>query len=196
MAVTTTQRQCILLYLGYYEGKVDGVWGSLSEEAVKELQGAEGLNQDGVYGDATHAAAIDAVYNGRFKSSPSISDEIEIDTPGWNGGSYFVKAEFKCKCGGKHCNGYPVEPEYDLIEIAVAIRKHYGVPVIITSGIRCEKHNANVGGVWNSRHLKGKAMDLYVTGHKADEVLAFVATIPGVRYAYAIDSDHVHVDIN
>lgn len=195
MKLSVTQKQCILLYLGYYNGKVDGIWGSLSDEAVKELQGAEGLNQDGVYGDATHAVAVDAVYNGRFKSSVSISDEIEIEPTEWKGGPHFVKSEFKCKCGGKYCNGYPVEPEPGLVALAVKIRDHFGVPVIITSAIRCETHNANVGGVANSRHKYGKAIDFYVTGKTANEVLAFVAALPEVRYAYAIDSDHVHADI-
>lgn len=197
MLLTTKQKQCLLAYLGYYEDEIDGIWGKASKEATKDFQKASGLEADGDFGPNTKKAALKAVYDSNFKEQAF--DSVEIETPtdsGWNGGSYFVKSEFACKCGGKYCNGYPVEPEYDLIEIAVTIRKHYGVPVIITSGIRCEKHNANVGGVWNSRHLKGKAMDLYVTGRKANEVLAFVITIPGVRYAYAIDSDHIHVDIN
>lgn len=197
--LTIKQKQSILLYLDYYEGQVNGIWGALSEDATKDLQAASGLTADGDFGDATWQAAIDAVYHKQFKTAlPSISDEIEVEEDSdstWNGGPYFVKAEFKCKCGGKHCNGYPAELDPHLIEVAVLIREHFGVPVIITSGIRCKTHNANVGGVWNSYHMTGKAMDIYVTGRTAKQVLAFVNTLPGIHYAYDIDGTCVHVDV-
>ena len=195
--LTLKQKQSILLYLGYYEGQVDGIWGALSEDATKDLQEASGLPADGDFGDATWQAAIDAVYNKQFKTDlPSISDKAEVEEDsGWNGGPYFVKAEFKCKCVGKHCNGYPAELDPYLIEVAVLIREHFGVPVIITSGVRCKTHNANVGGVWNSYHMTGKAMDIYVTGKTAKQVLAFVNTLPGIHYAYDIDGTCVHVDV-
>ena len=197
--MTFEQKQCLLCYLGYYTTGVDGLWGSNSEKATEDFQRAEGLEPDGVFGKATEAAILDAVYNNRFKADAVLP--VDPSAPegstsnNWDAVKYFTRGEFACKCGGKYCNGYPVEPEWALIEIAVLIREHFGVPVIITSGIRCSTHNANVGGVVNSRHKLGKAMDLYVTGKSAAQVLAFVNTLSGVRYAYDINGTCVHVDI-
>ena len=46
-----------------------------------------------------------------------------------------------------------------LVRKADALRAHLGVPIHVSSGVRCKSHNAAVGGVSNSRHLTGKAMD-------------------------------------
>ena len=63
----------------------------------------------------------------------------------------------------------------------------------------CEKGvpetNANVGGVSNSRHLSGKAMDFGIKGKTADQIIAVVKKHPEIRYYYAIDDKHVHMDI-
>ena len=113
---------------------------------------------------------------------------------GWGGIRYFTRGECACKCG-RYCNGFPAEPEEKLVRIADDVRQHFGAAAIVTSGVRCEKHNANVGGVSNSRHLSGKAMDFRITGRSAVEVLSYVNQLPDIRYAYAIDSDHLHMDI-
>jgi uncharacterized protein YcbK (DUF882 family) len=65
----------------------------------------------------------------------------------------------------------------------------------VSSGVRDSRHNAAVGGVSNSRHLKGKAMDFDVEGKTSDQVLTYVQKQPEIRYAYAIDGDYVHMDI-
>lgn len=200
MSMTYTQKQCLLCYLGYYTTKVDGIWGANSNKATKDFQKAEGLEDNGVFDEEVEKTLLKAVHEGRFKGSftpvekPSAPVEIPTDHA-WDSIEHFTKDEFACKCGGKYCDGYPVEPSWDLVEVAVLIRDHFGVPVIISSGIRCKQHNANVGGVWNSYHTTGKAMDIYVTGKSANQVLAFVNTLPGIHYAYAIDSSYVHVDV-
>jgi uncharacterized protein YcbK (DUF882 family) len=52
-----------------------------------------------------------------------------------------------------------------------------------------------VGGVSNSRHLEGKAMDFSIRGKTSAQVLAYVQKQPEIRYAYAIDGSYVHMDI-
>ena len=59
--------------------------------------------------------------------------------------------------------------------------------------LRCTRHNANVGGVSNSRHLSGKAMDFCVSGVPAATVLSYVKQQKDIRYA--IDGSYVHMDI-
>lgn len=184
--MTNYQKQCLLAYLGYYKSSIDGIWGNNSVNATKKFQGDYGLDQDGVFGALTEAKIKKVIAN----------DEKPIEAPvEWDKVKYFKKDEFKCKCGEKHCNGFPVEPSKKLVQLADRLREHYGVPMIVSSGVRCSKHNANVGGVSNSRHLSGKAMDFCVQGKSATEVLEYVWKQPEIRYAYAIDSSYVHMDV-
>lgn len=44
------------------------------------------------------------------------------------------------------------------------IREKFAIPMIITSGYRTEKVNALVGGVDNSQHMKGEAVDFCFAG--------------------------------
>jgi uncharacterized protein YcbK (DUF882 family) len=100
-----------------------------------------------------------------------------------------------CNCGGKYCDGFPVEPIPLLAKTADKVRGHFGSACIVSSGVRCVQHNKNVGGVTNSRHLTGRAMDFYIRGKTAAEVLSFVQSLPEVRYAYDIDGTFVHMDV-
>lgn len=185
--MTIHQKQCLLYYLGYYVGNVDGNWGVLSKTATKAFQQDHGLTADGIFGDATAKAVLEAVAKSDFKKSPARDFWDEI--------VYFDRSEFACHCGGKHCNGFPTEPQEKLIRVADAIRKKFGMAATVSSGVRCKTHNANVGGVSNSRHLSGKAMDFCVAGKSATQLLAEVKKHSEIRYAYAIDSSFVHMDI-
>ena len=108
---------------------------------------------------------------------------------------YFTREEFRCKCGGTYCNGFPAEPQEEMVRAVDSVRDHFGRAFSPNSGVRCPTHNANVGGVANSRHLKGRAVDFGVPGKTAAQVLAYVQTLPDIRYCYAIDEDNVHMDI-
>jgi hypothetical protein len=44
------------------------------------------------------------------------------------------------------------------------LRDVMGEPIKIGSGFRCQKLNKAVGGVYNSQHLKGQAVDLCIDG--------------------------------
>ena len=154
----------------------DGLAGQNTVAATKEYQKEHGLVADGIAGPKTRAAIAD-------------------DGDWWGEIKYFTPEEFACRCGGKYCNGYPVEIQKKLVQTADRVRAHFGAPATVSSGIRCEKHNANVGGVSNSRHKYGKAMDFCIRGKDAKKVLAYVQQQPEIRYAYAIDSNYVHMDI-
>ena len=196
--MTILQIQCLLQYLGYYTITVDGIWGQGSEQATKDFQKAEGLEDDGIPGKLTQAALLDAVAKGRFKAADTTqpdSEETGTEALWWNDIKYFTRAEFRCKCGGKYCNGFPAEPQEGMVRAIDNVREHFGKAFTPNSGVRCPTHNANVGGVSNSRHLYGKAVDFHVPGKTAAQVLAYLATLPGLGYCYAIDADNVHMDI-
>lgn len=156
---------------------IDGLAGKYTMAATIRYQKDQGLTPDGIAGKQTRA---------------HIDEETSEDF--WDRIQYFARAEFACKCGSAFCDGFPAEPSRKLVRLAEEIRKFYGVPVIVSSGVRCVRHNANVGGVANSRHLSGKAMDFCVRGKPASRVLAYVKTLP-VRYAYPIDENYVHMDV-
>ena len=158
------QVQCLLAYLGYPVGAPDGITGSQTRQAVKLFQAAEGLKADGDQGQETQAALLAAVAAGRMYA-PAKVENAETGTF-WDDIHYFRRAEFRCQCGGKFCNGFPVEPVEETVRLADEIRRRAGVPLKVNSGVRCTRHNAdpNVGGVWNSLHLTGQAIDLAPIG--------------------------------
>lgn len=109
----------------------------------------------------------------------------------------FKYSEFKCKCGGKYCNGYPVPFSYDLAKNLQTIRTHFGKPLTITSPLRCETWNSKQGGVKNSKHKKGWACDFYVKGVSYSTLEKYVKTLPYFNYCYRINKnqDVIHYDI-
>ena len=60
-----------------------------------------------------------------------------------------------------------------MLVILEAVRDRFG-PVIVSSGHRCEKYNAQQGGGANSQHLVGRAADIVCPGADADVVADFV----------------------
>jgi len=42
------------------------------------------------------------------------------------------------------------------------LRLHFGIPIYISSGYRCPRLNAKVGGVKSSQHQRGEAADIYI----------------------------------
>lgn len=190
--MTIKQKQCLLYFLGYYVGAIDGDWGELSRTATKAFQkDYGGLTIDGIAGDATIKAMKHAVAYGM----PAKKTDTIISKDWWDNIKYFKKVEFACKCGGKYCTGYPAEMHEKVVKAADKVRKHFGAPVTVSSGLRCAKHNANVGGVSNSRHKLGKAIDFCVAGKTSAQVLAYVSELPEIRYAYKIDGNYVHMDV-
>ena len=113
----------------------------------------------------------------------------------WDNIRYFRREEFRCKCGGRFCNGYPAEMQEAVVKIADAARAHFGRPAHVISGLRCKQWNAHEGGVENSQHMYGEAIDLRVEDVDSEKLRQFVASQPGHRYSYRINSTNVHFDI-
>lgn len=134
-------------------------------------------------------------YDAIIVGGPAADPPEKPVTNWWDNIKHFDRDEFECHCGGKYCNGYPAEPSQILVRVADRVREHFGAPAIVSSGVRCKTHNANVGGVANSKHLSGKAMDFCISGKTAEQVLAYVEKQPEINYAYAIDSEYVHMDV-
>lgn len=194
--MTIVQKQCLLKYLGYYTGEVDGIWGDLSRQATMDLQHAHGLKEDGDFGVKTLEAAKYAVEHDLFKKTELVVAENATTTPStgtfWDEIEFFARAEFACKCG--KCGGFPVEPDDKLVRTVDEIRRRLGVPISINSGIRCPVHNANVGGVSNSEHLGGNAADLH-SKKSPEEMKAVAEAVMGNTGGIGLYSWGIHVDV-
>jgi uncharacterized protein YcbK (DUF882 family) len=82
-------------------------------------------------------------------------------------------------------------------EVLEPARKIYGCPIYVTSGFRCTKLNALVGGVPTSRHLTGQAADLRVEskelGKKLFDALKDLPAIDELLYEHKAKSRWTHV---
>lgn len=199
--MTIKQQQHLLGYLGYYNGQIDGQWGRMSTEACRAFQADYGLTPDGICGTMTQKMLIGAIAGTAAKvERPAEVAQEATDNPKtgtfWDDIRYFTRAEFRCKCGGQYCDGYPAEMQEAVVKIADAARAHFGRPAHVISGLRCRQWNAHEGGVANSQHMYGEAIDLRIDGVGSEELRQFVATQPGHRYSYCINSTNVHFDIN
>lgn len=187
--MTIKQKQCLLSFLGYYVGNIDGEWGTLSKTATKAFQKDFGLTADGICGTDTEKALAHAVCYGMP------AKKVETATV-WEGIKHFKKSEFACKCG-KYCNGYPAEIDMKMVKYADAIRERLGKPISINSGLRCKTHNAsaNVGGVSNSQHLYGTAADLGCpSGTTPAKMAAIAEEIMGNTGGIGVYSWGIHID--
>lgn len=196
--MTIKQVQQLLDYLGYDPGAIDGVDGRLTQAAVRRFQGAEGLTVDGIAGEQTQIRLKDAVWQDRFAKDntvPSSGQSPDKTGTFWDSIKYFSRDEpyIACPCG--RCGGFPVEPAEKLMRLADAVREAAGKPMVPTSTVRCDAHNAEVGGVATSRHRLGHAMDFVIPGMTANQILTIVRKQKNVVYCYAINERAVHMDI-
>ena len=238
------QKQWQLYFLGYYDGKIDGIWGDKSRNGTKQFQADNNLWCDGVFGFATEeksmevikviqkavGATVDGLAGEKTKAATAeyqkkngltangIADEKTrakimggssstttnsttntTNKPAsgtfWDEIKYFDRSEFACKCGGRYCNGFPVEPNEVLVRLADRARTEFGSPATISSAVRCNQHNANVGGVSNSKHKEGLAMDISIKGVSGSKLYAWAQKQPEVRYTYIIEGGWVHIDV-
>lgn len=155
MPMTNLQKQCLLTFLGYDTGGIGNGWGAKSRNAVEACQEDLNIPADGVWGPQTEAAVLEAVYT----YDDAIAEPEATGDP-WDEIEYFSKKEFKCKCGGRYCDGYPAEIDMQMVRYADEIRRRIGKPLGVNSGLRCPQHNRNEGGVDGSEHTQGNAVDL------------------------------------
>ena len=195
--MTTLQIQHLLAYLGYDPGECDGALGKNTMEAVRRFQADYGLTADGDPGSATQKMLIGAIAGTAAKvDKPAQTVQARTGTF-WDDIQFFSRAEFRCQCGGKYCNGFPAEPAEETVRMADEIRRRAGVPLTVNSGLRCARHNAEVGGVSNSLHTTGQAVDLSgsISPAKLHQIAEQVQgeMIPG-RGGLGLYSWGVHID--
>lgn len=206
LTMTMKRLQMNLKYLGYYDGEIDGLKGEKTLNAIKQFQADNGLAVDGIAGQKTidciraiivadqqkFGVTVDGVAG--QETTNARSNYNENNTNSWDNIKYFKQSEFDCPdCGLNNMN-------LTVVKIADKVREHFGSPAHVTSGSRCVKHNKEVKGKTNSRHLRGKAIDMYVEGVNGGDLLAYLQTLVNsgeLRYTYRISSNGnaCHFDI-
>lgn len=102
----------------------------------------------------------------------------------------FKVKEFACKDGS---DVVFVSPE--LVDVLQKIRNHFGKPVNINSGYRTPTYNKKVGGVAQSQHLYGTAVDVYINGVTPKAVAEYAETLLGNKGGIGIYSSFTHIDV-
>lgn len=200
--MTIKQRQCLLTFLGYDTGGVEGILGPKTRNAIEQCQEDLGIPSDGVWGPQTETAVLEAVYTYDVDAPVPEPDTesgegTELEQL-FQGIRYWSPEEFRCRCGEYHkpyCNGFPVLPDRTLLELVDDLRHNAGRPGHRSSAIRCYQHNIDSNGVADSRHLRGKALDFFIEGMTGSQLLRAAQADPRTRYAYIIDGQWVHVDV-
>ena len=103
---------------------------------------------------------------------------------------HFQLKEFDCNCGCA-LKGKAMDPDF-LIGLDDT-RDRMEFPMIITSGLRCAKHNGASGGSLASSHLKGMAADIYCSDSTFRFLLVIALEAEGFN-RIGIGKDFVHVD--
>ena len=108
-----------------------------------------------------------------------------------NRSEHFSDHEFRCKCG--QC--VPVLPPDELIDALQDLRDHFGEPVTVHSGHRCERYNRRVGGASRSKHMKGIASDVTVKGIDNNSVQKYLLAKYRGRYGIGRYNTFTHLDV-
>lgn len=104
---------------------------------------------------------------------------------------HFRRSEFACRCG---CGFDAADAE--LLDVLEYVRRCFGnVPITITSGCRCQDHNAKVGGAPDSQHTKGKAADIKVRYTPPDAVARLLEDKYKGRYGIGRYDGWTHIDV-
>lgn len=100
--------------------------------------------------------------------------------------------QFKCKCG---CKQNKISME--LVQMLDTARHTAGIPFIISSGYRCIKHNNNVGGVNDSQHIYGNAVDIiWKDYNQLYHMISALINVGINRIGINYQKKFIHVDIS
>ena len=195
--------------LNYYKGNIDEIWGPLEKNSLKDFQNDFNLSCDGIYGPESDSCLQQVIKECQailgVKQDGMWGNETESAYQSMQGIKHFKRSEFACHCG---CGANRIDIR--LVKILDDIRDYYGKPLVVTSGVRCPKHNKAVGGTSNSWHIGGtdtseghhnKACDFYVQGVNVSELLSHCIDLRNkglIRYTYTNNTSMngvVHIDI-
>lgn len=103
----------------------------------------------------------------------------------------FRPHEFECQCF--KCGLGFAAMDVDFLDRLDLARLYADVKFKLTSAVRCEQHNRDEGGLEDSSHLKGLAVDIATpTSHIRNRVI--FGLVKAGFHRYGIYDDYIHVD--
>lgn len=187
--MTTKQMQCLLTYLGYDPGTIDGIDGVKTQAALSRFRSDYGVGVEGLVG----AVAGTVPKLDRPKQEASGSSTF------WARIKYFKPDEPNIRCPCPRCVGKREDPTEKLMAAADSIREELG-PMVPSSVRRCQAHNDELpGSAKNSRHIMGKAMDFNCPKSSPAQIEACLARKKNageIHYWYRMSSGWYHFDID
>lgn len=101
----------------------------------------------------------------------------------------------ECSCG---CG---LKPQNSALWFLESLARQYHVlfnkDLVVSSGARCFRHNAEVGGVANSAHIKGLAFDvLYSNSRECYEIIKYLFAMGIKRIGINFNKNFIHFDID
>ena len=172
------------------------------------------IAEDGIFGRITLAAAQDFARNNKidredfvtielFDRVVSYAESVQPSQPEEETGvkvytrgsdislsKNFHLSEFTCKCG--RCRNQLVD--LGMLARLQKLRDVLGVPLYITSAYRCPTHNRNVGGVSNSRHTKGDAVDISIGNINWGTLVEEAKNVGFTGIGYGQNRGFIHLD--
>lgn len=99
--------------------------------------------------------------------------------------------EFQCR----HCGVVKIANR--LVELLEEATRRSGVKFLISSGYRCEEYNKEVGGVPNSYHVQGLAVDILLPPDfkSLDDFAKFLESVGFRGIGIYRKQNFVHVDL-
>lgn len=108
---------------------------------------------------------------------------------------YFSPAELRCKCDDPNCPRLMFNPEF-LKKLNRMREIYYQLPLAVTSGYRCAKHDKAVGGS-GKNHPLGLAIDVLASKGADLMDIILAAHAVGIRRVVVYhNKPHVHIDDN
>ena len=102
----------------------------------------------------------------------------------------FSLREFQCPC----CHTVMLHPK--LAASLQKLREAWGKPLTVTSGYRCARHNAEVGGVPRSRHMRGLAADIAAPRAEQERLRELARKAGFTKIILYPERNFIHLEIN
>ncbi len=104
-------------------------------------------------------------------------------------GKYFQFHEFMCPCCGIGLM------DDECVASIEELRNHCGFPIVISSGYRCPKHNKEVGGAPESKHLLGQAVDINIGGLNSSQIHMLIELGMPLFNGFGFGKGKLHFDV-
>ena len=101
----------------------------------------------------------------------------------------FKVSEFRCKDGSDE-----ILIDMDLVVYLQAIRDWAGASITINSGYRTPSHNDKIGGSTTSKHMLGKAADIFCSNKTPLQLAQCAETLGMKGIEWNADLNYTHVD--